>query len=244
MEYRGAFISQIIFMFLNNLMLLFFWWVLFTKIDSLNGWSFQQILLLYALAAGAYAFQALFFAGSFSLSSTIAEGRLDFYLTMPRPVLFHVLVSRSSAAAWGDLAFALTIFIMAASPSPSMMLGFLALCLAGGFVSTSFSVLAHSLSFWLGNSVGLASQLTEALLSFSLYPEGIFSAVTRLVLYTLIPAGFVSYLPVRILSEFTLAHAALMAFFALSISLLARFVFYRGLQRYESGNLVVINAAD
>ena len=33
MEYRGAFLSQIIFMFVNNIMLLFFWWVLFSKLS-------------------------------------------------------------------------------------------------------------------------------------------------------------------------------------------------------------------
>lgn len=109
---------------------------------------------------------------------------------------------------------------------------------------TSFAVLAHSLSFWLGHSAQLANQLMEALLSFSLYPESIFSATTRLVLYTVIPAGFVSYLPVRILQEFTLVHVSLLLVFALGLSILARFVFYRGLKRYESGNLVVINVVD
>ena len=244
MEYRGAFLSQVIFMFINNLMLLFFWWVLFTRIESLNGWSFQHILLLYAAASGAYACQALLFGGSFHISRTIAEGRLDFYLAMPKPVLLHVLISRSSAFAWGDLAFALTIFLLASSPSLGRTLGFIVLIFAGGVVMTSFAVLAHSLSFWLGHSAQLANQLMEALLSFSLYPESIFSATTRLVLYTVIPAGFVSYLPVRILQEFTLAHESLLLVFALGLSILARFVFYRGLKRYESGNLVVINVVD
>ena len=244
MEYRGAFLSQIVFMFINNLMLLFFWWVLFTKIESLNGWGFQHILLLYAAASGAFACQALLFGGSFSLSRTIAEGRLDFYLALPKPVLLHVLISRSSASAWGDLAFALTIFILTSSPSLGMTLVFLILIFAGGVVMTSFAVLAHSLSFWLGHSERLAGQLTEALLSFSLYPEGIFSAATRFVLYTLIPAGFVSYLPVRILQEFTLFHVSLLLIFALGLTVLARYVFYRGLKRYESGNLVVINVVE
>lgn len=242
MEYRGAFLSQISFMFLNNLMLLFFWWILFSKVDSLNGWGLEQVLLLYAAASGAYACQSLLFGGSFTLSSAIVEGRLDFYLALPRPVLLHVLISRSSAASWGDLVFSLTIFLLAASPSLGMVLGFLVLILAGSVVSTSFAVLAHSLSFWLGHSARLADQLTEALLSFSLYPEGIFSAATRIVLYTVIPAGFVSFLPVKILSEFSWSHLALLAAFALGLATLARFVFYRGLKRYESGNLVVLNA--
>ena len=75
-------------------------------------------------------------------------------------------------------------------------------------------------------------------------PEGIFSVTTRVVLYTLIPAGFVAYLPVRILDEFTLARVGLLLCFALALAVLARFVFYRGLKRYESGNLVVVHAAD
>ncbi|HAN94882.1 MAG: ABC-2 family transporter protein [Limnochordia bacterium] len=244
MEYRGAFLSQVVFMFINNLMLLFFWWVLFSKIETLNGWSFRHLLLLHALVGGAYACQALLFGGSFSLSRSIAEGGLDFYLTLPKPVLLHALISRSFAAAWGDLAFSLAVFFLTAAPSAGLTLCFLLLCFAGGVVMTSFAVLAHSLSFWLGRSERLANQLSEALLSFSLYPEGIFSVTTRVVLYTLIPAGFVAYLPVRILDEFTLARVGLLLCFALALAVLARFVFYRGLKRYESGNLVVVHAAD
>lgn len=244
MEYRGAFLSQVFFMFLNNLMMLFFWWVLFTKIESLNGWNYQHVLLLHAAVSAAFACQALLFGGSFSLSRTIAEGRLDFYLALPKPVLLHVLVSRSSASAWGDLAFGLVILGLAASPSLGKIAAFLILAFAGGVVMTSFAVLANSLGFWLGHSSGLADQLYEALLSFSLYPEGIFSAGTRFLLYTLIPAAFVSYLPVRVLSGFSALHALLLILFAVVIALLARFVFYRGLKRYESGNLVAINAAE
>lgn len=243
MEYRGAFLSQIMFMFVNNIMLLFFWWVLFSKIESLNGWSFQHIMQLYAVASGAYAIHAILFGGSFVLSSTIAEGRLDFYLALPKPVLLHVLVSRSSAPAWGDLAFGLAIFSLTVSSSLGMVVGFVVLSFAGGLVMTSFAVIAHSLSFWLGYGARLADELTEALLTFSLYPEGIFSVVTRWVLYTLIPAGFVSYIPVRIINEFTWVHAGLLTLFVLGMTLMARFIFYRGLERYESGNLVVINAA-
>ncbi|HPT82553.1 MAG TPA: ABC-2 family transporter protein [Limnochordia bacterium] len=244
MEYRGAFFSQVVFMFLNNLMLLFFWWVFFTQVEALNGWLFEHVLLLYAVASGAYACQALFFGGSFSLSRAVSEGRLDFYLALPKPVLLHVLISRSSASAWGDLCFSLVIFVLTAAPTPGQLLGFLLLIFTGGVVTTSFAVLAHSLSFWLGQSAQLADQLTEALLTFSLYPEGIFSAATRVVLYTLIPAGFVSYLPVRILQDFTGIHVGLLLLFALGLLLTARTVFYRGLRRYESGNLVVLNALD
>lgn len=241
MEYRGAFISQVVFMFINNVMLLFFWWVLFSKIDSLNGWSFSHILLLYAFVSGSYAAQALLFGGSFTISTAIADGRLDFYLTTPKPILLHLVISRSSAPAWGDALFALLIYALAAKPSLVGMVVFVILCFGGGLVMTSFAVITHSLSFWLGHSANLAGQLYEALLSLSMYPEGIFNLSTRVVLYTLIPAGFVSYLPVKIVQGANLGMVALLMSFILAITALARLVFYRGLRRYESGNLVVTN---
>lgn len=244
MEYRGSFLSQVVFMFLNNVMLLFFWWVFFAKIESLNGWEFREIMLLYAVASGAFAVRAVFFGGSLGLSSDIADGRLDFYLALPRPVLLHVLISRSMTSAWGDLLFSLVIFWLTARPSLGLFLGFLVLIVASGVVMTSFGVMAHSLSFWLGRVERLAGQLEEALLSFSTYPEGIFSAGTRFVFYTLIPAGFAAYLPVKILTEFSLGASVLVVGFAAGLTLLARFVFYRGLKRYESGNLVVLNTAE
>ena len=74
MEYRGSFINQVIFMILNNAMLLFFWWILFDKIDAINGWNFTNVLLLYALASGSFACQALLFGGSFQISNMIANG--------------------------------------------------------------------------------------------------------------------------------------------------------------------------
>ena len=87
---------------------------------------------------------------------------------------------------------------------------------------TSFAVIAHSLSFWVGYGARLADELTEALLTFSLYPEGIFSAVTRWVLYTLIPAGFVSYLPFGLWMSLVGLRKALLGFFVLGIVLVAR----------------------
>ena len=240
MEYRASFLSQLVFMFLNNFMLLFFWWVLFEQIDALNGWGFQEIMILYAISAGSFSFQALVFGASFKISHIIANGQLDYFLALPKPPLLHLLLSSSSASAWGDLLFSIVIYSWGINGAWQQLIWYPIFIVTGGLVMTFYAVIVHSFSFWLGHSGSFGSQLYEALLTFSLYPEEIFGGITRIILYTAIPAGFVSYLPVRLLSTQNPWLFLASVVFTVCFGLCARFVFYRGLVRYESGNLVVV----
>ena len=99
------------------------------KIESLNGWSFQHIMRLYAIASRAYAVKAILFGGSFSLSSTIAEGGLDFYLALPKPVLLQCLSVSILRLSMGSC-LRLAIFLLTVSPSIGMLLAFVILILA------------------------------------------------------------------------------------------------------------------
>lgn len=46
------------------------------------------------------------------LAGVITSGALDSYLTLPKNVLLHVLISATSASGWGDLAFGLVAFTL------------------------------------------------------------------------------------------------------------------------------------
>jgi ABC-2 type transport system permease protein len=75
------------------------------------------------------------------------------------------------------------------------------------------------------------------LIIFSTYPECLFSGMLRWLLFSALPAGFVSYLPVRVLSDHgspwdvLLLAAGAAGFLGLGI-----WVFGRGLARYASGS--------
>ena len=58
----------------------------------------------------------------------------------------------------------------------------------------------------------------------------------RLLLFTLLPAGFVAYLPARVARGAGLSDLACMLGAALGYLLLARSVFRAGLRRYSSGS--------
>lgn len=57
----------------------------------------------------------------------------------------------------------------------------------------------------------VSRQLWDMLITFSLFPEPLFGGVVRLVLFTLLPAGFVAYVPARLMKAPTAADALLLA---------------------------------
>lgn len=240
MAYRGAFFLQVIGMVLNDVMLLFFWWVLFTRLPSLEGWSLAGVMALYGVVAFGYGIAVVVCGNAFRLAQVITTGDLDYYLALPADPLVHVLVSRMSLSGWGDLAFGLLVFL-AASPSNWAHLPlflFLGVLSAGIFVA--FGVLVGSLAFWIGNAQNLSMQAVNAILTFGLYPAEIFPAGVRLLLYTLIPAAFVGSVPAALLVDFDWGRLGGMVAFALALGVLAWAVFRWGLRRYESGNLVTV----
>lgn len=60
----------------------------------------------------------------------------------------------------------------------------------------------------------------------------------KLLLYMAIPAGFVTYLPIEALRQLSLIHTLLAIAGGIPVLLIGTGVFYYGLRRYASGNLM------
>jgi ABC-2 type transport system permease protein len=72
----------------------------------------------------------------------------------------------------------------------------------------------------------------------SQYPESIFGPALRAVLYGLLPAGLVGWLPVALLRDFTWTGLGTLVAATTALAAVAVFVFHRGLIRYASGSRV------
>jgi ABC-2 type transport system permease protein len=240
MAYRGAFVLQVAGMLLNDAMLLFFWWVLFNRLPTLRGWDLAGVMTLYGIVAFGFGVANVVCGNGFLVARVIASGDLDYYLALPADPLVHLLVSRMSLSAWGDILFGLVVFLVAAPGQWGSLPLFLLLGLIAGLILVAFSVLVGSLAFWVGNADSLTAQAINALITFSLYPVEIFPGVVRVLLYFLIPAAFVGSIPAGLLSDFDWGRLAMLVVFTAGIALAARGVFQWGLRRYESGNLVTL----
>jgi ABC-2 type transport system permease protein len=240
MAYRGAFFLQVFGMILNNTMLLFFWWVLFNQLPTLRGWDLTQVMILFGILAFGFGVANVVCGNAFQVARIIVRGDLDYYLALPADPLVHLLVSRMSISAWGDMVFGLVLYLIAAPDRWRNLPLFLLLGLLAGLVFVAFSVLVGSLAFWVGNADNLASQAINALITFGLYPVEIFPSPVQWLLYTIIPAAFVGSMPAGLLYDFSWQRLAAMVAFAAVLALVSRLVFQWGLRRYESGNLVVV----
>ncbi|MBX3085815.1 MAG: ABC-2 family transporter protein [Anaerolineae bacterium] len=238
LEYRGAFLSQVIAMFINDGIWVIFWVVFFDRFPVLRGWTREDVITVWAITAAGFGLAFAMFGNSLWLATFITQGQLDTWLLYPRPVLPHLLVSKMLASAWGDALFGFFTYILFVHPSIVQLFMFICLTLSVAMLFVGFCILVSSFGFFLGNAVALLDQGVNALITFSTYPAVIFDGGVKLILFTLIPAAFVSYLPVEALRQLSPGIALLSTMGAVGVLSVGVLVFYRGLRRYESGNLM------
>ena len=244
MEYRVSFLTQVFGMMLNNAIYFVFWIIFFARFEEINGWDLVDMLFLFGVVATGFGAGTYLFGNAVRLSSLIASGQMDYYLSLPRPVLLHALASRSNASSAGDFTYGLFSFGAAIFFSGSfgglMFLRFTLGCLASIVVLISFLVLVQSLTFWIGNTSLLTRHAFNAIVTFSLYPITLFDGTAKLLLFTLIPAAFIGALPAEFVRRFDLLQLVQICAGGAVFLLLAVYVFYRGLRRYESGSAIQV----
>jgi ABC-2 type transport system permease protein len=233
---RAAFFTSAAFMLLNDLLFLITWWLIMQRFGHVRGWRIEDVMCLYAVSAGGYGICVIVFGGVYDLSRKIQDGELDSFLVQPKNVLFQALASQTRPSGWGDLVAALALFALSGLVS-WRSLPWLVIALACSAVTfAACGVVMHSLAFWLGRIHSLSRGLWEFTLNFSLYPPALFDGAMKFILFTLLPAGFISYLPVELIRHPTaLALAAAVGGTAL-YSAFALWLFARGLRHYASGN--------
>ncbi|HAX69988.1 MAG TPA: hypothetical protein DCY14_10300, partial [Anaerolineae bacterium] len=160
--------------------------------------------------------------------------------SLPKPVLLHVLASKSLGSGMGDVIYGIGSFILSGYLSWDGFLRYVLGVLAGVCIFISFLTIIQSLSFWLGNTVALSQIALSALLTFSLYPSALFNSATKFVLLTIIPAALVGTVPAEFVRSFTWSSLLQMSAGALIFLVLAVSMFRSGLRRYESGSAIQV----
>ncbi len=240
MEYRVSFVTLILGMILNNVIYFVFWLLFFDRFEEVRGWTLPDMIRLFAVVATGLGLALVLFGNCNRIARIIAAGELDAYLSLPRPVLLHVLASRSSVPSLGDFTFGLIWFGLAGDFTPGHVGVFLLCVLMAALTFVSALVLVNSLAFWLGRAEILAEQFQNALITFALYPGTLFEGMARVFLFTLVPAGFIGALPAELLRQFQPVTFAWLCLGVGVLSGLSVLVFHQGLRRYESGSAIQV----
>lgn len=239
---RGAFWLQFGFMIVNNLIFFTVWFIFFNRFEEIRGWRLGDMAVLYGVAAASFGLAVIFAAGVRDLARMIVEGDLDPYLTQPKPVLLHAVGSKTQASGWGDLASAIVLFAISGLVSWQTLPWFILAPILGGIALTAVATMVCSLAFWFGPMNQMARQLIEFTVLCAVYPTSIFTGALRVVLFTVIPAGFVSHLPAELIRSWSPTVLLYSVGGTVLLVVLALFMFHRGLRRYASGNRFGVRA--
>lgn len=238
MEYKTSFLIQVFGMILNNVSFIFFWWIVFTQTKGINGYKLEDIMYIWAISSASFGFAFILFGNIRGIANIIINGELDTYLLQPKNVYINVLCSKTIISAWGDLIYGIILFLIIDGLHPFKFLLFLLFIAFGGLLMGTVMATAETLTFFVGNSNAISRLIMEFLLNFTLYPESIFKGIVKFLMYSVIPAGFIVFLPIKVLNHFNLITLIGIILVDCVFIYLGYAIFNKGLKKYESGNLV------
>ncbi len=238
MEYRVAFLTQVIGMMMNNGIYFLFWVVFFDRFKNVRGWELNDMILVFGVVAAGYGISAYLFGNMLNLADIITKGQLDYYLSLPQPVLIHTLASHSIMSGMGDFLYGLLSFALFAHADLAAWLRFFLGLVLATVVFISFMTIVQSLAFWMGSADLVSRPAINAMITFSLYPTTLFDGSARFILFTIIPASFVGAVPAEFVRAVNWISFGQLVLAAAVLFSLAWLLFHSGLRKYESGSAI------
>lgn len=215
--------------------------VLFSKIPQLQGWSFYEVLFLYAFSLIPLGFFNVVSWNLYEFGDLyIIQGRFDRILLRPVNTLFQVLFEKFRIESLQEVVTGLFVIVVAMGrlrltwrAEDGLWLVLAVAC--GALIYLSVFLILTAVSFWFEDRVGIVPPVFN-MLAFGRYPLTIYNVFIQFMLSWIIPFGFASFYPSTHFlrrQEFT-PFFRLVPVVAVAFSLLAVFVWERGVRNYSS----------
>jgi ABC-2 type transport system permease protein len=241
LSYRADFVIDILAVLIALSVHMVFLGVVYSKVQDLQGWTFQQLLFIYGFS--------LIPLGIFNVVSTnlwefsdgyLIEGRFDRVLLRPVNPLFQVLFESLNLASLGEVVIGIMIVAGAGAAlgiTPGLLdvILFPILVLSAAAVYLGVFLLMTSFSFWFEDRLGIGAPIYNVI-RFARYPVNIFHPIVRVIISWVVPFAFAAFYPA---SHFLREHeyrwfAAMTPLVALIVLSGAMAVFTLGTRRYRS----------
>jgi ABC-2 type transport system permease protein len=234
---RSSFWFQVGLMVANDVTWVIFWLLFFNRVGHIRGWDTHDVIVLFSILLTSAGIVLGLFANSRRIGQLAFDGAIDETLVLPVSPLAHLLASRVDAANCGDLLFGPVLFAVAGHPTPERTAVFALGSITGSVTLIGFLVACGALTLFVGGRGEQADLGFNAILIFASYPLDLFGGATKVLLFTAVPAAFVTGLPSRLVRHFDTPSALLMVAVAALFALLGLVVFQLGLRRYSSGSI-------
>src|SRR6266705_5462378 len=215
--------------------------VLFTKIPALQGWSFYEILFLYAFSLVPLGFFNVVSWNLYEFGDIyIIQGRFDRILLRPIDTLFQVIFEKFRIESLQEVVTGLLVVGISGHRlhlvwSLGEYLWFAMAIVCGDLIYLSVFLILTAVSFWFEDRVGIVPPVFN-MLTFGRYPLTIYNVFIQFMLSWIIPFGFASFYPTtHFLGRVSFAwYFHLVPVVAIGFSAIAYFVWIRGVRNYSS----------
>ncbi|MBN3230974.1 ABC transporter permease [Pectobacterium brasiliense] len=241
LEYKVSFFSGILANCYGVLISFITFFVIVHKFDTIDGWGYREISVLYGLGTISYSLAGIAFWKVVSLENEILSGNFDTILLRPLGAVQHLVCKKFDETFLGQLLIALIFFIYGVVESETNIyrLIFIPFAIVGGFfISAGAMIFFGSISFWIKGSKILVNIFYYELKSFSNYPLSIFPGYIIFILTFVFPWALANYYPALIILDMTETRqdffigisSPLLGYFFFKLSL---FTFYKGMNKYD-----------
>ncbi len=206
LEYRVDFlVGMLSFLLMQTTGILFLLFV-FNAIPALDGWTFEQLMVMYGFFQLPRAIDHLFTDNIWMMERYVFDGSFDRFMLRPLNSLFQLVSTKIDTNAIGELVLGIVVLVIYI-PQVGITLDGLSILVmvgyvfSGAIIYTAIKLLWSNIAFYAISGGGTNAIMSTAydMANFGKYPITIYPMGIRLLLTYIFPFAFVSYYPVAYL---------------------------------------------
>lgn len=240
MQYRMSFFMTVLGQFLTAFASFFSLAFIFERIDAVDGFTYGQVFLCFAVVFSAFSVGELFGGGLAAFSRILGDGSFDRALVRPRPVLLQILVPNFDFTRLGLLVQAAVVLCWAVPASGvawtvPKALALVLMIVCGAVVFFAMFLLKAACTFFTTESVQFLDIFTYGARQFGRYPFSVYGKQVLWVLTFVVPLALFQYYPLLYLVGRSSAAWLMLLPLAAALVLVPCLLLFRfGVKRYKS----------
>ncbi|MCI8442953.1 MAG: hypothetical protein HFG27_10525 [Provencibacterium sp.] len=240
MQHKLSFLLSSVGQLLNGATVLLGVYFMMRRFPTVAGFSYQEVLLCYAVVMSAFSLAEVFARGFDTFSSMIGNGEFDRMLVRPRSAIFQVLCARLELTR--GMKLLLSLFVLAYVVATgnitwdgTRIFGLILMILGGALLFSGLFLVYAGFCFFTLEGLEFMNIFTDGGREMGRYPVSIYGRRLLRFFTFIVPLACFQYYPFLYLTGRTDDIRFLLTPFACFLFLLPCYLFWRfGLRHYRS----------
>lgn len=204
-EYRFNFFMEIFINIFTYTVTYIQIWILTNNFNSICGWGFYELMLLYNFNLFSYGFACMIFYHPMrAIEELVRNGDFDGVLMKPMNPFVYMLLRQGYFGFCGHIILGIIVFIISfrhlqLTFSIGVLLDIIIKMLGAVLIQSSIMILTGALSFKFVRALSVMDVCIYKIRGFIDYPISIYSMGIQVFLTIIVPYAFVNYYPVEAL---------------------------------------------